>query len=249
MFDTSSHFPAFARVFAPVPDAGGVDVCMTSLNAVFFRTKMRESLGWITNCPNHQTCPQNWLEYSVSEIPLSMLCHVCSERVWLVSEERDLLQKQSTSMISAYPVIPCAGNLKISSSSTNEQDASNGSLRGRMEIREPPPKMSDEAPPPPLAAANTGGITWYCTLQNGESFKLEKDTLVIGRSRTCDIVVPSAKVSRQHASVSRANGEYFLEDLGSANGVWLRGEKITRVKINPGDVFTISDETLTFDVR
>ena len=73
--------------------------------------------------------------------------------------------------------------------------------------------------------------------------------MIVGRSRTCDIVIPSAKVSRQHASLTRTDADLYIEDLGSANGVWLNGEKVTRVKINPGDTFTISDETLVFDNR
>jgi pSer/pThr/pTyr-binding forkhead associated (FHA) protein len=73
--------------------------------------------------------------------------------------------------------------------------------------------------------------------------------MIIGRSRTCDVIIPSAKVSRQHASLTRMGEDYYIEDLGSANGVWIRGEKITRVKVSNGDQFTISDETLTFDQR
>ena len=79
--------------------------------------------------------------------------------------------------------------------------------------------------------------------------RVDKDTMIIGRSRTCDVVIPSAKVSRQHASLSRVDGDLYIEDLGSANGVWLNGEKITRAKVNPGDTFTISDETLMFEDR
>ncbi|MCB9649595.1 MAG: FHA domain-containing protein [Deltaproteobacteria bacterium] len=73
--------------------------------------------------------------------------------------------------------------------------------------------------------------------------------MTVGRSRTCDIVIPSAKVSRQHASLSLTGIDLFIEDLGSANGVWLNGEKITRTRVSEGDVYTISDETLSFSMR
>jgi len=89
----------------------------------------------------------------------------------------------------------------------------------------------------------------YVTLLSGESIKIDKDTMIVGRSRTCDVIIPSAKVSRQHASISRVNGELFVEDLGSANGVWKDGEKVGRSKIDDGDVYTISEETLTFELR
>ena len=87
------------------------------------------------------------------------------------------------------------------------------------------------------------------SLQNGEAIQIDKDTMIVGRSRTCDVVIPSAKVSRQHASISRVDGDLYIEDLGSANGVWFNGEKVTRAKINNGDAFTISDETLLFECR
>lgn len=93
------------------------------------------------------------------------------------------------------------------------------------------------------------GKRWSVTLQNGEAITIDKDTMIVGRSRTCDVVIPSAKVSRQHASISRVDGELFIEDLGSANGVWFNGEKVTRSKINHGDAFTISDETLLFQSK
>jgi hypothetical protein len=201
---------------------------------------MRECLGWITNCDNRQGCPQNWLELSVSEIPTDVRCHVCDSNVALVTTEEDLHARDAQHAIVAFPVVPCTGLGGAQRSSTAH--ASN-----------PPPvhARTNGAPekrarPAPVEVAPK---IWYCTLQNGESIKMDKDTMIVGRSRTCDIVIPSAKVSRQHASLARVNEDYFMEDLGSANGVWRAGEKVTRVKVNPGDVFTISDETLTFDQR
>lgn len=198
---------------------------------------MRECLGWTTNCDNKQGCPQNWLELSISEIPVVIRCHVCENEVSLVTNEEDLLAKDAVAAIAAFPVVPCTGALGIQRSATaHARDVREIRANGASEKR---------AKPAPVEAPKI----WYCTLQNGEQIKLDKETMIIGRSRTCDIVIPSAKVSRQHATMARVNDEYYIEDLGSANGVWLRGEKITRVKVNNGDVFTISDETLTFDLR
>ena len=42
----------------------------------------------------------------------------------------------------------------------------------------------------------------------------EGDNL-IGRSATCDLVIPSPDVSRQHAQVRVTGGKVFLKDLGS----------------------------------
>lgn len=208
---------------------------------------MRECLGWMTNCENKQGCPQNWLELSVSEIPTEVRCGVCESSVSLVTTEDDLYAKDAQQALAAFPVVPCTGVIGIQRAATahasNAPPAANANAGRASPGNGAPEKRARPAPveaPPKI---------WYCTLQNGESIKMDKDTMIIGRSRTCDIVIPSAKVSRQHASLTRVNDEYFIEDLGSANGVWRAGEKCTRTKVNQGDVFTISDETLTFDQR
>ena len=79
--------------------------------------------------------------------------------------------------------------------------------------------------------------------------KVDKDTFIIGRSRTCDLVIASSKVSRQHGGVSRENGEFYIEDLGSANGVWKNGARIHKERVADGDEFMISEETLKFIFR
>lgn len=89
----------------------------------------------------------------------------------------------------------------------------------------------------------------YVLNSAGDMHKIDKDTFIIGRSRTCDLVIPSSKVSRQHSGVSRENGEYYIEDLGSANGVWKDGVKIQKEQIKDGDEFMISEEVLKFIFR
>lgn len=192
---------------------------------------MRECLGWLTTCANDQSCPQNWLERSVTEIPLSLQCHVCSRTVTLVDREARMQELTQEGRLVAFPVVPpiALGRAAEAAPGPRETDDS-GQLR-------------------PAVTPSPGVRAWVCTLANGEAIRIDKASMVIGRSRTCDVVIPSAKVSRQHASVTLSGGELWIEDLGSANGVWHDGEKITRIKVASGDTFTISDETLRFEVR
>ncbi len=108
----------------------------------------------------------------------------------------------------------------------------------------PPPKPAAPAPKPPRAKK-----TLYVLNSAGDMHKVDKDTFIIGRSRTCDLVIPSSKVSRQHSGICRENGEYFIEDLGSANGVWKEGVKIQKERIKDNDEFMISEEVLKFIFR
>ena len=103
-----------------------------------------------------------------------------------------------------------------------------------------PPKPIDKAPP---------RKTLYVVNSAGDMHKIDKDTFIIGRSRTCDLVIPSSKVSRQHSGICRENGEHYIEDLGSANGVWKDGVKIQKEKVKDGDEFMISEEVLKFIFR
>ncbi len=59
------------------------------------------------------------------------------------------------------------------------------------------------------------------------TFKLDKDSCIIGRSGSCDVVIPHESISRRHCQIDYREGELFVTDLGSINGVTLDGQKIT----------------------
>jgi DNA-binding NtrC family response regulator/pSer/pThr/pTyr-binding forkhead associated (FHA) protein len=59
-------------------------------------------------------------------------------------------------------------------------------------------------------------------------------SVVIGRYAPADVTVRDSSMSRQHACVERVDGEVWIEDLGSTNGSWIGGERITRAPLTPG---------------
>lgn len=64
---------------------------------------------------------------------------------------------------------------------------------------------------------------------------LVTDPLVIGRGSDCDLVIEDPHLSRRHAEI-RVAGQYLeVEDLGSANGTYLNGERISEGEARPGD--------------
>lgn len=200
---------------------------------------MRECLGWLTTCDNEQSCPQNWVEYCVSELPLTVSCKVCGQNFALVEKEGLFHARANSGQPSAFPIVaPIAIEPSVVSPPYTGPDH---------RMPQPAPAAVPQAMIP--KGTTDGRKQWLCTLANGETIRIDRDSMVIGRSRACDIVVQSAKVSRQHASVSFQGGDLWIEDLGSANGVWHNGEKVARFKVGNGDVFTISDETLLFEVR
>jgi pSer/pThr/pTyr-binding forkhead associated (FHA) protein len=71
-------------------------------------------------------------------------------------------------------------------------------------------------------------------------------TLVIGRSRSCDLRLPSGDASRRHAEIVGTADGYLLRDLGSTNGSFVNGEPVTEHLLSPGDRIQISGSTITF---
>ena len=53
------------------------------------------------------------------------------------------------------------------------------------------------------------------------------DNAIIGRSEDCDITIDDTRVSRRHARITRRGDDFFLEDLGSSNGTFIREEQLT----------------------
>ncbi len=71
--------------------------------------------------------------------------------------------------------------------------------------------------------------------QGGE-FALEMNKeLIIGRSSELEMVLIEDMVSRHHAKITTTDDEIFIEDLGSTNGTFVNGEKITKTKLKEGD--------------
>ncbi|MFW6169556.1 MAG: EAL domain-containing protein [Planctomycetota bacterium] len=93
------------------------------------------------------------------------------------------------------------------------------------------------------------GVPWIEYSQAGKSpIKQELTTFpfVIGRDESADFRVDSGRVSRRHVAVEEASQGYGLRDLGSTNGTYVNGERITEVNLSDGDVIVVADFELTF---
>ncbi|MCH3971446.1 MAG: FtsW/RodA/SpoVE family cell cycle protein [Oscillospiraceae bacterium] len=69
----------------------------------------------------------------------------------------------------------------------------------------------------------------------------------LGRSPSCDIVLPDSAVSRDHAVLMRRESGWLLTDTGSKSGTYLNGQKIKgSTKVIPGDLIGIGRTNLIF---
>jgi adenylate cyclase len=73
-------------------------------------------------------------------------------------------------------------------------------------------------------------------------------TCAIGRSKTNDIIVNDSKVSRRHVLIHKQDeAEYWIIDLGSGNGTYLNGRRVTlSTKLKDGDELKLGDMSFAF---
>lgn len=70
----------------------------------------------------------------------------------------------------------------------------------------------------------------------GKMVTLGTEQLLIGRAIDVDIQLGDEAVSRHHARVFPSDeGDWIVEDLGSTNGVWCNGERVTERLLQPHD--------------
>jgi hypothetical protein len=74
----------------------------------------------------------------------------------------------------------------------------------------------------------------------------EKGAVVVGRSRSCDLTLPTPDASRRHAEIVSDGEIWLLRDLGSTNGTFLNGARIDAREISPGDRIEIGGDLMTF---
>ena len=77
---------------------------------------------------------------------------------------------------------------------------------------------------------------------------LDRDRISLGRSSVNELCYPDdAGLSRQHLALTKANDEWFVEDLGSKNGTLVNGKRIEKkIRFLIGDRISAGHLTIEF---
>ncbi len=77
----------------------------------------------------------------------------------------------------------------------------------------------------------------------GKTFPLEGDVLTIGRDASNQIPINDAEISRKHSQLVLQGGKYVLTDLGSTNGTFVNGQRVTGQHVlQPGEVISLGEQ-------
>lgn len=88
-----------------------------------------------------------------------------------------------------------------------------------------------------------------------KKFALSKQEIIIGRDANADVVINLAEVSRRHSRLRMEPSGYVIEDLGSTNGTFVDGRRLTGPhmlrpgeRIQLGEAVTLSYQSTAHDV-
>jgi len=79
---------------------------------------------------------------------------------------------------------------------------------------------------------------------------MEGDVLTIGREASNAIAINDAEVSRKHAQLVFQGGKYIITDLGSTNGTFVNGQRLTGQHVlQPGEIISLGEQiSLLYEV-
>lgn len=74
-----------------------------------------------------------------------------------------------------------------------------------------------------------------------------KQEIKIGRGADCDIILPHISVSKCHARIIREQGQYYIVDNGSTNGIVVNNKPLSgKLRLHEKDVIVITNSKLIF---
>jgi DNA-binding NtrC family response regulator len=81
----------------------------------------------------------------------------------------------------------------------------------------------------------------------GRACRLGEREVAIGTGADCDLVLSDDRVSSRHVIVHAVEARFTVRDLGSKNGTWYEGSRITEVTISAGSTLLVGKSALRIE--
>jgi hypothetical protein len=95
-----------------------------------------------------------------------------------------------------------------------------------------------------------GNYPWFdYTMGNNTKHRFEIRTpqIIVGRAENCNLRIDNPTVSKNHFQLNfKSNGEYWVKDLGSSNGLYVNGQKVQQTLLKHGDFIQAGEMVLNF---
>jgi DNA-binding NtrC family response regulator len=78
----------------------------------------------------------------------------------------------------------------------------------------------------------------------GRACRLGPDEAIVGTDRAAQLVLSDDRVSARHVAVRADGPRFVVRDLGSTNGTWYEGSRITEVEVSAGSTLLLGRSAL-----
>lgn len=79
-----------------------------------------------------------------------------------------------------------------------------------------------------------------------QAIPVESTAATMGRGLSNDVILEDTRVSRHHAQLRYKARRFWITDLGSTNGTFVNGERVSETALRDGDVVSLGGLELTF---
>ncbi len=84
---------------------------------------------------------------------------------------------------------------------------------------------------------------------NVEQFEINQNEVMIGRGKNCDIILNDKKASRKNSIIKRVGLNFIIQDLESANGTYVNGNKVQEAELSGEDLIRVGSVEFQFKAQ
>lgn len=82
----------------------------------------------------------------------------------------------------------------------------------------------------------------------GPEILMDRAMVIVGRHPSCDARLDSPRISRRHCCMSPDQGQLWVRDLGSTNGIRINGQRVDAGWLKHGDELSIAHMRFRFEL-